>query len=85
MEGYGENVVLIAIGRGPPLTFAKAFSPSGCGRIFPLFSRVVRDGLSAAPAARWPGSGVSGRIFSGPHECAVSVFRMEAFGIVMFV
>ena len=23
MEGYGENVVLIAIGRGPPLLFGR--------------------------------------------------------------
>lgn len=30
----------------PPLALAKAFSPSGCGRIFPLFSRVMRERLS---------------------------------------
>jgi hypothetical protein len=30
----------------PPLAPAKAFSRSGCGRIFPLFSRVMRAGLS---------------------------------------
>jgi hypothetical protein len=50
----------------PPLAPAKAFSHPGCGRIFPLFSRVVREGLSTATCARRPGSGLSGPIFSGP-------------------
>ena len=54
----------------PPLALAKAFSRSGCGRIFPLFSRVMRVGLSTGPGARRPGSGLSGPIFSGPHDCA---------------
>ena len=57
-------------GRSPPPSLAKAFSRSGHGRIFPLFSRVMRVGLSTAPAARWPGSGLSGPIFSRAVDCA---------------
>lgn len=54
----------------PPLAPAKAFSRSGCGRIFPWFSRVMRDGLSTGPCARRPGSGLSGPKFSGPLDFA---------------
>lgn len=36
----------------PPLAPAKAFSRSGCGRIFPLYSGVTREGLSTALAAK---------------------------------
>ena len=61
----------------PPLTPAKAFSRSGSGRIFPLYSRVMREGLSTAPAAKRPGSGLSGPIFSGPHDCADLVNSLQ--------
>jgi hypothetical protein len=54
----------------------KAFSRSGCGRIFPLFSRVMREGLSTGSDARWPESGLSGPIFSGPDDCADLVFSL---------
>ena len=40
----------------PPLAPAKAFSLSGYGRIFALFSRVMREGLSTCPCARWAGT-----------------------------
>jgi hypothetical protein len=53
----------------PPLAPAKAFSRSGCRRIFPLFSRVMREELSTVPAARRHGSGLSGSIFSGAVNC----------------
>jgi len=46
------------------------FSRSGYGRIFSLFSRVMRVGLSTDLRARRPGSGLSGPIFSRPHDCA---------------
>lgn len=36
----------------PPLNPAKAFSRSGCGRIFLLLSGIMREGLSNAPAVR---------------------------------
>ena len=36
----------------PPLAPTKAFSRSGCGRIFPLFARVMREGLSTGNGAR---------------------------------
>ena len=54
----------------PPPALAKAFSRSGCGRIFPLFSRVMREGLSTSPSAVRPVSVLLGPIFSGPHDCA---------------
>ena len=54
----------------PPLALAKAFSRSGGGRIFLLFSKVMRGGLSTGPGARRAGSGLSWPIFSGPHDCA---------------
>src|SRR5690606_10379210 len=73
LEGYSVGVVLGFFVSRPPLAPAKAFSRSGCGRIFSLFSRVMRVGLSTAPAARWPRSGLSGPIFSGPLDCAHSV------------
>jgi len=41
-----------------------------------LFSRVMRQGLSTGPSARPPGSGLSGPIFFGPHNCADLVFRL---------
>ena len=54
----------------PPLAFAKALSGSGRGRIFPLFSRVMREGLSTGAGARRAESGLSGPIFSRPDDCA---------------
>ena len=64
------TVSRVRIPHCPPLAPAKAFSRSGCGRIFPLFSRVMRVGLSTGLCARWPGSVLSGPIFSGPNDCA---------------
>lgn len=43
----------------PLLALAKMFSGSGFGRIFPLFSGVMQDGLSTGPCARRPGSRLS--------------------------
>ena len=65
-----ETVSRVRIPLSPPLAPAKAFSPSGLGRIFPLYSGVMPEGLSTDPGARRPGSGLSGPIFSGPHDCA---------------
>ena len=50
----------------PPLTLAKAFSRSGCGRIFPLYSRVMREGLFTGLGARRPEYVLSGQILSVP-------------------
>lgn len=44
----------------------KAFSRSGCGRIFSLFSGVMRGELNTSPDARRLGRGLSGLVFSGP-------------------
>ena len=53
-----------------PLAPAKAFSRSGCGRIFSLYSRVMRERLSTGPSARRVGSGLSGADIPRPHDCA---------------
>ena len=70
MEGYSVGVVLGFFVSRPPLALAKAFSRSGCGWIFSLLSRVIREGLSTGAGATRPGSGLSGSIFSGPVACA---------------
>jgi hypothetical protein len=59
----------------PPLAPAKTFSRSGCGRIFSLFSKVMRDGLS--PGACKPGSSLSWQVFSGPDDCANLVQSLQ--------
>ena len=48
----------------PPLALAKGVSRSGRGRIFPLFSRGMRERLSTAPSSKMPEIGLSGPIFS---------------------
>ncbi len=68
-----ETVSRVRIPPAPPSALAKAFSRSGCGRIFPLFSRVMQDGLSTGLCANGLRSGLSGRIFSGPLDCSISV------------
>ncbi len=80
----GERPPWVRIPPPPPLAPAKAFSRSGRGRILPLYSRVMRVGLSTDPDARWPGSGLSGPIFSGPNDCADLVNSFQATGIAMF-
>ena len=50
----------------PPLALAKAFSRSGGGRIFPLFSRVMRAGLLTGLRPEMRARVLSGPIFSGP-------------------
>ena len=60
----------VRIPPAPPLALEKRFSPSGCGRIFPLFSRVMRVDLSTGCSAKTPESGLSRLIFSEPHDCA---------------
>ena len=65
-----ETVSRVRIPVCLPSAPAKAFSRSGCGRIFPLYSRVMRVGLSTGISARGPGSVLSGPIFSGPVDRA---------------
>lgn len=43
----------------PPLPFPKLFSRSSCGRIFPLYSRVMRGGLFTYLCAKWAKSVLS--------------------------
>jgi hypothetical protein len=54
----------------PPLASAKAFSRSGYGRIFPLFSRVMRKDCSPARVPGRPEAVSEGPIFSRPVDCA---------------
>ena len=68
--GVRESVPWVRIPPPPPLALAKAFSRSGGGRIFPLFSGVMRVGLSTGLGAWRLRGGLSGQIFSGPDDCA---------------
>jgi hypothetical protein len=43
-----------------------------------LYSKVMREGLSTGPRAKRSGCGLSGRIFSGPHDCAILVNSLQA-------
>jgi hypothetical protein len=53
----------------PPLTLAKSFSQTGCGRIFSLSSRVMHPKLTTAFHAGRPKSGLSVPVLSGPDDC----------------
>ena len=53
----------------PPLALEESFSQPGCGQIFPLFSRVMRDGLLTGVGGTRPGIVLSGPVFSGPVAC----------------
>ena len=50
----------------PPLFLAKAFSRFGCGRIFLVFSCVMRVWLLTVARTCRPGCGLSGAIFFRP-------------------
>ena len=76
-KGADGNVSRVRIPSTPPLAPAKAFSRSGCGRIFPLFSRVMRERLLTGSGARRLGSGLSGTTFSGPHDCGILVNGLQ--------
>jgi hypothetical protein len=43
----------------------------------------MREGLSTAPCARRSGGGLSGPIFSGPHDCAYLVNSHQAVEIAL--
>ena len=63
------SVPRVRIPPPPPIYLEEYFYRSGSGRIFLLLPRVMREGLSTGPGSRRPGSGLSGAIFSGPHDC----------------
>ncbi len=52
------------------LTLEKRFSRSDCGRIFPLYSRVMREGLFTNLRAKKPKSALSLPVFSEPVACS---------------
>ena len=63
----GEGSTAVAF--PPPLALEESFSPPGIGRIFSLFSRVMRDGLSTEPCAEMPEIVLSGPVFSEALNC----------------
>ena len=65
----------------PPLALAKPFSRSGCGRIFPLFSRVMRVGLLTGPRPERRTRVLSGPIFSKADDCADLVLSFKALNM----
>lgn len=69
----GGSLPWVRIPPPPPLALTKAFSRSGCGRIFPLFSEVMRVGLLTGAVSKRPESVLSGPIFSRPVAFAVLV------------
>ena len=83
-NNLGDREGSVPVAFPPPLALAKAFSRSGCVRIFALFSRVMRQRLSTDLRARRPGSGLSGPIFSGPHDCADLVNSLQRAGNMVF-
>ncbi len=66
-----------AVASAPPLAPAKAFSRSGCVRIFLLFSGVMRARLLTGTLPSRPESVLSAPIFSRPIACAVLVNRYQ--------
>lgn len=73
-----------AVAFPPPLAPANTFSRSGCGRSFPLLSRVMRVKLSTAPGWRRPASVLLGPTFSGPHDCISLVNFLQAYEFTIF-
>lgn len=69
----GVTLPWVRIPPPPPLARRKEFSTSGCDRIFRLFSRVMRAGLSTGLCASWRERSLSGPVFSRPNDCANSV------------
>ena len=55
------TVSRVRIPLSPPLALEKPFSRSDWGRIFPLFPRVMREGLNTAPASAGPEAFSPGR------------------------
>ena len=64
--GVGASSPWVRIPLPPPLALAKAFSPSRCGQIFSLFSRVMRRELFTGRRALGHRGVLSRPIFSGP-------------------
>ena len=62
-----------AVASPPPLALQESFSPSGYGRNFPLFSRVMRVGLSTGLSPRSFEGVLSGAEFSEAADFALLV------------
>ena len=72
--GMGRNSLWRPV--SPPLALEKLFSRSGCGQIFPLVLRVMRERLNTGTRAKRPRSVLFGSIFSGAVACADLVNSM---------
>jgi hypothetical protein len=68
----------------PSLAPAKAFSGSGCSRIFPLLSRVMRVGLSTSLRERRLKGRPQGAEFSEAADDAILVFSLQDSAKVRF-
>ena len=72
--GVRESVPWVRIPPPPPLALANLFSRSGDGRIFPLFSRVMREGLNTGCGAERPKGFSQGRyspdLLTAPFWCS---------------
>ena len=78
------TVPWVRIPPSPPFSLKKTFSRSGPGRIFPLFSRVMREGLLTGLRPEGRACVLSGPIFSGPHDCAILVNSLQPSNISRF-
>ena len=77
----GESPPWVRIPPPPPLALEESFSRPGCGRIFPLFSRVMRVGLLTGGGARRPESVLSEPIFSKADDCADLVLSFKTLNM----
>lgn len=76
MEGYGENVVLIAIGRGPPLCLAPP--PSRCCRSRYAARLQKSDALKYRPNCYKPFFGMISLQSSGSLSLAEEERRLQS-------
>lgn len=70
-----------AVAFPPPLAPAKAFSRSGCDRIFPFFSGVMWGKLSTGPCVTRPGSVLQEPIFSKADDCPRFELQPLVYGL----
>ncbi len=75
--GKGSRPSWVRIPPHPPISLAKAFSPSGCGRIFPLYSRVMRVERLTARVQEPRGGRLYVLGFSRPLNHVPAVKRLE--------
>ena len=87
MEGGASNDLLIGTAHGDNIFggLTKAFSPSGCDRIVPLFSSVMRARLRNGSGTRRPESRLSLPVFSGPVAFEISEKWFQSHESIMIL